>query len=246
MLTPEQFYDDLAPDYDAMTQFDARLEKQKSVLENVLGRLPATQVVDMGCGTGVHAVALAQLGCAVTGVDLSAGMLARAQAHADRLGATVRFVHGDFLAPLAGEAADLLLCLGNSIPHLPSRAALAAVLAHWRGLLAPAGHVLLQLLNYRRVLSARERIVNIHREDSRTIVRFYDFLDDALQFNILTIDTGTPPGHSLRSTRLQPFTDRDLVEAGQTAGFASVGVYGGLDFRPFDTEQTDCVLVATT
>jgi SAM-dependent methyltransferase len=244
MRTPEQFYDDLAADYDAMTRFASRLKAQTAMLRPLLQRLPARRVADMGCGTGVHAVALALLGCEVTGVDLSAEMLARARAHAVRNDAAVRFIHGDFLTPLDTQA-DLILCLGNSLPHLASNADLLRVLSHWRELVAPGGRLLLQMLNYRRILDRRERIVNIRRDDDRSIIRFYDFLDDALQFNILTIDGNTPPGHDLRSTRLMPFTDTELSAAAQQAGWSNIELYGKLDFSDYDADSADCVLVAS-
>ena len=248
MLTPEEFYDELAEDYDAMTQFAVRLEKQKRVLAGVLDLLPARNVIDMGCGTGVHAVALAQLGVEVTGVDVSARMLDRARAHAGRHAtvdsAPIHFRQGDFLTPLPTESADLLLCFGNSLPHLPAPADLAGVFAHWRRLLIPDGRILVQLLNYRNVLRRRERIVNIRREDDTTIVRFYDFLDDGLRFNILTITDGDDgPSHSLRSTRLSPFTDDDIAEAAESAGFTSVEEYADLEFHPFEDESQNLIAV---
>jgi len=245
MLTPQRFYDDLAADYDAMTQFASRLEKQATVMGNLLARLPSRSVVDMGCGTGVHAVALAKRGCAVTGVDVSAEMLARARAHAERHDAAVRFVHGDFLSPLETQA-DLLLCLGNSLPHLSSREALTEVFSHWRTLLHPEGHMVVQILNYARILEQRERIVNIRREQERTIIRFYDFLDDALQFNILTVTENTgKPEHDLRSTRLMPFTATELMSGAEKAGWSNIRIHGDLEFNAYDDSNTDCVLVAS-
>ena len=248
MLTPEEFYDELAEDYDAMTQFAVRLEKLKPMLAGMLELLPARHAIDMGCGTGVHVMALAQLGVEVTGVDVSARMLERARAHAGRHAtvdsAPVHFRQGDFLAPLPTGSADLLLCFGNSLPHLPSRDDLAAVFAHWRRLLLPGGRILIQLLNYRDVLRRGERIINIRRENDTTIIRFYDFLDDALRFNILTItDTDGGPTHSLRSTRLSPFTDHDIGEAAESAGFTSVEEYADLEFRPFEDESPNLIAV---
>lgn len=53
-----------------------RLER---VWDEIAGRLsPGERVLDMGCGTGALAVRLARQGCAVTGVDISAPMLAQA------------------------------------------------------------------------------------------------------------------------------------------------------------------------
>ncbi|MDX6768074.1 MAG: class I SAM-dependent methyltransferase [Elusimicrobiota bacterium] len=48
-------------------------------------RLRGARVLDLGCGTGRHALALAAAGARVAGVDLSAGMLAAARAK-DRAG----------------------------------------------------------------------------------------------------------------------------------------------------------------
>lgn len=244
MLTPEEFYDALADQYDGMTQFSARLQRQQEILASLLESLPAKTAVDMGCGTGVHAIALARLGLDVTGVDLSEGMLSRARAHAEETDSAVRFIAGDFLAPVPSTPAELLLCLGNSLPHLESREALTAVLKHWRKLTAPGGHVLIQLLNYRRVLAKRERIVNIRRSGSDTIIRFYDFLDDTLQFNILTIrEAGGAMTHSIQSTRLLPFRDSDFLSAAPAAGFSTVRTHGSLALDPFTDDSTDLVVV---
>jgi glycine/sarcosine N-methyltransferase len=240
ILDPDAFYDSLASEYDAMTQFSARLEKQKSMLSQFAD---SRRIIDMGCGTGIHSIALAQLGARVVGIDVSAGMLERARAHAAGLGVAVDFVQGDFLStpPVALLPAELLLCLGNSLPHI-ERAELPGVLAHWRALMAPGGVVVIQLLNYERILRERERIVNIRKTADGTVLRFYDFLDEGLQFNILTI-TETEQGltHTLRSTCLSPFTDSDIAAAARAAGFAKVRLCSALTGEPFSTDATDCV-----
>lgn len=62
---------------------------------------PATRsILELGCGTGAHAVHLARLGYAVHGLDLSAPMLDRARA----LAATLP---GDVAARLGFEQADI-------------------------------------------------------------------------------------------------------------------------------------------
>lgn len=53
-----------------------RLER---VYEDIAARLTSgEQVLDVGCGTGTLAVRLARQGCYITGIDISARMLARA------------------------------------------------------------------------------------------------------------------------------------------------------------------------
>ena len=243
MLDAHAFYNRLADLYDGMTQFSARLDAQRALMTELLLRHPARRVVDMGCGTGVHAVALAQLGVDVTGIDVSEGMLEKARAHAAAAGVTVEFLPGDFLSAIPRPPADLILCLGNSIPHLPSQDALSAVLAHWGAMRAPRGSVLVQLLNYRRVLDAGERIVNIRRDGDATIIRFYDFLDERLRFNILTIQgVDGRFSHDLQSTLLFPFRREHFESAARDAGFSSIDFFGSLKLAPHTSESTDLVV----
>ncbi len=58
----------------------------------------ASPVLDSGCGTGEHALMLAQRGLEVVGVDLSKTAIDRARHKAEERGLTVRFEVGDVLA----------------------------------------------------------------------------------------------------------------------------------------------------
>ena len=66
-------------------------EAECSFLEAVFQRFagqPVRSILDLGCGTGGHALRLAQRGYVVTGVDRSAAMLAEARQEAERSGIT--------------------------------------------------------------------------------------------------------------------------------------------------------------
>jgi len=56
---------------------------------------PCGRVLDLGCGSGIHAVALAVRGWDVTGVDAVPKALHRARERARKAGVDVRFLHGD-------------------------------------------------------------------------------------------------------------------------------------------------------
>ena len=88
-------------------------------LANVQDHMPAVQArpltaLDVGCGTGVAAIRLAQLGLQVTGVDVSEAMLEIATARAAEAGASGRIVLKHGTAELVGDAAappfDVVLC----------------------------------------------------------------------------------------------------------------------------------------
>jgi ubiquinone/menaquinone biosynthesis C-methylase UbiE len=85
---------------------------EESHVARILGNVTGLSILDVGCGTGRHAVRLAQSGAKVTGIDFSSGMLARAKS---KPGAeAVTFVEHDIAQPLPFETGSfdrVLSCL---------------------------------------------------------------------------------------------------------------------------------------
>ncbi|NLS79114.1 MAG: class I SAM-dependent methyltransferase, partial [Chloroflexi bacterium] len=119
-MAPIPLYDDLSQDYDRFVNWGNRLAYELPFIERQLAAVGAKRVLDAACGTGQHALALAQRGYDVTGADLSEGMIAQARQNAARLGVPARFAVAGFgeLATQLGGGFDAVLCLGNSLPHL--------------------------------------------------------------------------------------------------------------------------------
>jgi len=92
-----------------------------ALLREELGeRIPGALALDLGCGGGLFALALAELGARVIGVDLAPRGLAAGRAEAARRGADCRFLRGDVRRlPLADRSADLVL-LPDVIEHVPA------------------------------------------------------------------------------------------------------------------------------
>ncbi len=99
-------------------------------------------VLDVGCGTGQLARHFLAQGYAVTGLDLSADMLAHAAANnTAAVGeGRARFVQGDAAAfTLAGARFGLVLSTFDALNHLPSLEALRGCFRSVRAVLAPDG-----------------------------------------------------------------------------------------------------------
>ena len=60
-------------------------ESEKALSLALIDRTAPLKIADIGCGTGRHSIQLAKHGYMMTGVDISSGMLAEAEAAAKRL-----------------------------------------------------------------------------------------------------------------------------------------------------------------
>lgn len=91
-------YDRWAATYDESGNPLTRLEEP--VLKRLLGPVAGLRLLDVGCGTGRHAVELARRGADVTGLDFSPGMLGRAIARAESEGVRAELLAHDVSKPL--------------------------------------------------------------------------------------------------------------------------------------------------
>ena len=79
---------------------------------------PGKRVLDIPCGAGRHSVPLAELGYAVTGLDISSQFLSEARRFARERGVSVDWRLGDMRTLSVVEEFDAALCFGNSFGYL--------------------------------------------------------------------------------------------------------------------------------
>lgn len=245
-VSPAAFYDPLADNYDTMTGFEGRARVAAGFVRRLLAQYSCRSALDVACGTGVFAMALAQAGVRTTGADLSRAMLRQARRRASAMHLPIRWAQAPMQQPgekLTGRF-DLILCMGNSLPHLLTAAELDAAFLSFRRLLAPGGHLVLHLLNYSRVLKRQERVVEINRQGNAEFVRFYDFPGGNIRFNLLHITwDASGPVHRLSSVELHPYVKTELRAVLAAHGFKRIQTWGGLDFRPFAGARSDVLLL---
>jgi SAM-dependent methyltransferase len=80
---------------------------------------PPARLLDLPCGAGRHALALARAGYRVTGIDISVDAIARASAAAEGAGVTIHFRRAEMTELEPSRAFDAVLCLGNSLAYFP-------------------------------------------------------------------------------------------------------------------------------
>lgn len=114
-------------------------------VDRMVGGLREKRVVDVGCGGGIFAEAVAALGARVTGIDLSEKGIGVARLHQFESGASVdyRLVAAETLAHEMPEAFDVVTCL-ELLEHVPDPASTVAACS---ALASPGGLVVFSTLN---------------------------------------------------------------------------------------------------
>ena len=225
------------------------------------------RVVDIGCATGSLLRSLASEGFDCVGLEPSLAMRTRAEAAARALDPAVsrasekaqkqgaglidarlrpRFLDGGMLdaEAIAGRDFDLLLCLGNTLPHLRGYDELEIFLAIGRRMLKPKGHLVLQLLNYASPDIKPGFVFPELRSDSFVFRRSYlaaaedsalvpDAFKSRLIFHTELFDEATGMVKS-DDMPLFPFTLGPILERMEKAGFERPSLRSSWDKAGFD------------
>lgn len=151
-------------------------EREVDLIERLLaqgGKTGPLRILDLGCGTGNHAIPLARRGHRVVGVDQSASMLARARAKADYLAfdrAPV-FLQGDLRDADAGGTFDAVLMMFAVLGYMPEDRDVRAASATVRRHLVPGGLFIFDVWYGPAVLADRPGERSVEVEDGPATIR---------------------------------------------------------------------------
>jgi len=231
--------------YEALSNPEGRLDKEGRLLLECLSRAPGSRVLDMACGTGLHALFLAEHGAEVTACDVSPGMLA----HVARTRPHERIAYEQAdMRSVRGGPWDFAICLGNSLALLPAEGDLRRVFRHAADHLTPGGLWLLQVVNYQAPGAQQPR----HRVEERAmpeggLVAVKSLVPHA-EHTYLSINYFMERGGTIdqvsETAVLHHWNLETLERMADECGLDVAARYGGFDQRSFDAVQSsDMVLV---
>jgi SAM-dependent methyltransferase len=147
------FYNDLAPHYHLLFEdWDAGIARQGRHLSAIIREHwpSASSILDVSCGIGTQAIALAANGFRVTASDLSAGAIERASSESQKRGQNISFSVCDMLSAHShhGGGFDLVISCDNALPHLLTDEEILAALKQIFACARPGGGCLLTIRDY--------------------------------------------------------------------------------------------------
>ena len=240
------FYNNISGNYDEMFNFKNDLDSAESFITKLKEQFNFETALDIGCGTGSYTIALARSGAKATGMDLSKLMIDEAQKNSLAYRLDINFINSGMekmLSNINGKF-DLIVCMGNTLPHLLHKKDLFSMLDACKQLLNPGGHLVLNLLNYDRILDTKERIVGITRSENHEFIRFYDFQEPYVSFNLLEIDwTDETSSHKIISTKLYPYTYLEIESALLKTNFRDFKAYSSSGFKKYEIEKSKSIIL---
>lgn len=236
------FFDGHAPSY-RQNVFTRNTLAEVEFLMAELRLQPSARLLDLGCGTGRHAIELARRGFCVVGVDLSRGMLRQAQAAAQGAQVSADWIQADATRFAAPGWFDGAICLcegsfgltGAGEDPIAHDAAIARNLARS---LRPGARLVLTALNGLRLL----------RQHGAEDVAAGVFDPVTLTERVsLEWDTEIGPRRTVACEHgHRPEGLRGLfVSAGFAVGHVGGGTAGRWGTRPVDPEEYEIMLIAS-
>ena len=237
----ERFFDGHAPVY-MDNSFTRNTVQEVDFILKELGLPLRSCILDVGCGTGRHAVELAKRGYQVTGVDISSGMLAEAKRTARQVQVDVAWVHADAakFTPTKKFDAAICLCEGafgllgtgdDPIEHDVS------ILRNIHAALKPKAKLILTTLNgYRLIRQYNKEDVESGRFNPNTMVETESVEYDSLE------------GKKSALVRERGYVPTELILLFRLAGFVVENIWGGTagnwGHRQLELDEMEVMIIA--
>jgi SAM-dependent methyltransferase len=201
--------------------------------------LPGT-ILDIGCGTGGHAIPFARQGHAVVGLDSSPDMLNAAARKADAAGVAHRLtlLHADIGSPLDLPRCEAAIMMFIVIGYIADQQSLANALANVRRCLPPGGVFLFDFW-YGPAVEAQppQQTWRLIERDEERVIRLTSAELDrqarvcSVTFRLLRIVGGHVIDESSEDHRVRYFHVPELRSLLDAAGLELLHVGGFPDYR---------------
>lgn len=185
LATSERHYEDLLAKYYSwmLGDYESKVRETRLFFETLaLTPRQSGQVADLGCGSGVQSIALAQLGYEVLGVDLSATLLKELKKRAQ--GLNIKTVCSNVLELghwIHPSSLELVTCLGDTLTHLNTPDQVKRLIRGVFEALEPGGKSIWTYRDYSKELTGTDRIIPVRSDETRIMTVFLEYRFDVVE-----------------------------------------------------------------
>lgn len=236
------FYSSIAKAYDQIFPLN---KAQSLFMEGLLSNLSGKKILDCGCGTGSLAIELGRKSATIAAFDLDEAMIAKAKEKCPQA-LNVQFATNDLLnfsEDYKANHFDLVYCLGNTLPHLPSLKDVQSYFDTASKLLKADGLIVVQIINYDRVLN--DKVVRLPTIDTKDYIferNYVHELDGTIQFSTILSDKQSGESFT-QALPLLPILKEDISKM-LAKDFEDVQLYGSFKKDAWEKNSFYTVVVA--
>jgi len=203
------------------------------------------ELLDVGCGTGDLATELSGSFGGVYGIDLDQAMIKAASKSAVENVDFFQLNMLDIQKHFGDARFNTVLCLGNTLVHLDGLSQIADFLNQAGKVLSGDGKLLLQIINYDRILDMDIRALPTIETEHCRFQRSYHYIEELHRIEFETILTIETKGINIRNKiPLYPLRRSELEKILCESGFTSVSYYGNFRREPLEAESIPMVIEA--
>lgn len=266
LFTENEDYNDwLSKTYYQAVDIEDRLKHEIPDLLKVFSEHNVKKIIDIGCGTGDHAIDLARRGFEVVGLDSSRGMILEASKRKQVLSkealGRLKFYQGRFeeIEGKIKEQFDAAIIIGNTLSHNPHN--LDSFIKKTANHLVLRGVLVLQVTNFDKVIKTTNRLLSFNfaklKEEPEKEYAFLEFYDLPIErhrtilksFAVLVSDNGKRwKSRGVRNNLMAYNNEDTLRKVLKKNGFSKIRFFGGsfdgrhwgyLFRKPFNPLESD-------
>lgn len=246
------FQKEYASVYDIL-YFDKNYEKECDFIKALFDKYecqPKT-ILDLGCGTGKHALILAENGYKVTGIDRSSFMLEIAKKKAKSKGLDVEFIKGDLTSIVLNRRFDAVLSMFAVMGYQVTNQAVSSVCKLAKESLIPGGLFIFDCWYGPAVLTNKPtiRIKEISSKNNDRVIRLAEpelsMINHTVKvkYRVLRVKNGKFT-EALETHIVRFFFPQEVRYFLEVAGFRTVDFYPFLELNRDLTENDWNMMVA--
>lgn len=240
------FYQQIAPYYHYIFKINV---EQIHFIKSKIAEKDA-QLIDVGCGIGTLSFELNKYYNNILGIDMDAEMIRVAKEKKKKTTKNAQYQQLSMLeldSSININTIEGIVCFGNTLVHLNSVDEIADFFKQSKSVLKRNGKLLLQIVNYDKILSQNIKQLPLIENDEIIFERNYNYriTENKIDFNTrLTVKETQQIMEN--SIELLPILKKDLSILLNNAGFNNCNFYGNFNQDPFSKESPALIAEATS